>query len=629
MPSEEKIQWREKEEETEKQKEERIEKLDEIEETLLAMEPFNDHIVVYDEKVDETKIFQEIKGKIDSLAEDIEEEKEAKQIVQVEKQDTTEAEERLKRIDELEEVLLKQEKYSNHKIIWEDEAQKERVEGIKEIENFHLSNDQELFLNFTESKRQESRNKLKTISKYINNKEIREISISSSLSQNTKVFESFRIDYMSKFNSSMADWEKNNTKPSDKLLYEYSKLSKYLLKDCFILQKKNDDYFYLEDCYEILKEIKELTVGEIGYGKVGRTGKDRHYTLVKDIEENMVFKEIEGKTYARWRKPLRKYTRTDGSAVPEMFFWLFDRVILNVYDYNGNYKLARKIRSTFRKERLEGRDYFILKKDFSFVKKVIQAKYHELDRINEIDRFRNMSRKALTNCLEASMKGKEGGYTTGGLSIPIMASFEVYYVDGKKLWIEVFRAFNDQYENLYDIPKSTLWNKAQELELKLMEPLQLEGKHISFDTTTLRDNFYTLEDGKTFITKNNINSAWYEPCSNNWMFKSCEYIFENLNNRRALHENKLIESVGNSEKKVFSVSNNAAGTDIDRAIDGWTYSLGNISPFELFEIKEVGSRPGGSDDHVRDVIKTVGWVFIGNNEEIRNSIAYKINFLHE
>jgi hypothetical protein len=154
--------------------------------------------------------------------------------------------------------------------------------------------------------------------------------------------------------------------------------------------------------------MKELAVGEIGYGKVGRIGKDRHYTFVKDIEENMVFKEIGGIIYARWRRPLRKYTRTDGSAVPEMFFWLFDRVILNEYDYNGNYKLARKIRSTFRKERLEGRDYFTLKKDFSFVKKVIQAKYHELDRFNEIDRFRNMSRNALTNCLEASMKGKEG-----------------------------------------------------------------------------------------------------------------------------------------------------------------------------------------------------------------------------
>ncbi|MHA2239386.1 MAG: hypothetical protein ACXAB2_13650, partial [Candidatus Hodarchaeales archaeon] len=335
-----------------------------------------------------------------------------------------------------------------------------------------------------------------------------------------------------------------------------------------------------------MKEMKELAVGEIGYGKVGRIGKDRHYTFVKDIEENMVFKEIGGIIYARWRRPLRKYTRTDGSAVPEMFFWLFDRVILNEYDYNGNYKLARKIRSTFRKERLEGRDYFTLKKDFSFVKKVIQAKYHELDRFNEIDRFRNMSRNALTNCLEASMKGKEGGYTTGGLSIPIMASFEVYYVDGKKLWTEVFRAFNDQYENLYDIPKSTLWNKTQELELELMKPLLLEEKHISFDTTTLRDNFYTLEDGKTFVTANKINSAWYEPCSNNWMFKSSEYIFENLNNRGVLFESRLIDSVRNSENKVFSMSNNATGHDIDRAIDGWTYSFDNISPYELFEIKE-------------------------------------------
>ncbi|MHA2239387.1 MAG: hypothetical protein ACXAB2_13655 [Candidatus Hodarchaeales archaeon] len=208
MSSEEKIQFKQEEELTEDQKKDKMEKLDELVENLLAEEPYNDHVVIYDEKVDELKIFQEIKYKNDSLAEDIEEKKEVQPKEQVEKLNTTEAEERLKRLEELEEVLLKQERYSDCKIIWEDEAQKERVEGVKELENFHLSNDQVLVLNFSENKRQISRNKRDIISKYVNNKEIREISIPSSLSQNTKVFESFRIDYMSKFNSLMADWEK-------------------------------------------------------------------------------------------------------------------------------------------------------------------------------------------------------------------------------------------------------------------------------------------------------------------------------------------------------------------------------------------------------------------------------------
>lgn len=277
--------------------------------------------------------------------------------------------------------------------------------------------------------------------KRLNKTKFTEISIPEKWYQDTKAFTKFRTEYMQKFNLLMSNSEKRGQKAPDHLLLEYSNLSNYLLKNCFILQKKNKSYFYLEDCYTQLKAIENLPLGKIGYEHVGRQGKDRHYTFVKDIEENMVFKEIQGKIYARWRKPQRKYTRTDGASVQETFFWFFDRVVLKRYDYNGNYKLARKIRSAFRNERLEGRDYFILKKNLPFIKKIICAKYHELDRTNEIDRFRNMSRNALANCLEAVMKAKKGGFTTGGLSIPLKSNFEIYYVDGKKLWKEVFRAF--------------------------------------------------------------------------------------------------------------------------------------------------------------------------------------------
>jgi len=44
VSSEEKMRWKEKEEETEEHKEERKEKLDEIIETLLALEPFDEAV---------------------------------------------------------------------------------------------------------------------------------------------------------------------------------------------------------------------------------------------------------------------------------------------------------------------------------------------------------------------------------------------------------------------------------------------------------------------------------------------------------------------------------------------------------------------------------------------------------
>jgi hypothetical protein len=169
------MKWKEKEEEAEEQKEERMEKINEIEEKLLAMEPFNDHIVVYEEKIIDTDEDQEKKEDIDNQEEKeeikekqetqkehtrekgeknaelmieqveeqredhkekinenkaIEEVKEDHRKEQVEKQPEMSLEEKKNKLETIEEVLLKVENYTDQKVKWEDETQRERVLGV-------------------------------------------------------------------------------------------------------------------------------------------------------------------------------------------------------------------------------------------------------------------------------------------------------------------------------------------------------------------------------------------------------------------------------------------------------------------------------------------------------------------
>ncbi len=82
-------------------------------------------------------------------------------------------------------------------------------------------------------------------------------------------------------------------------------------------------------------------------------------------------------------------------------------------------------------------------------------------------------------------------------------------------------------------------------------------------------------------------------------------IFEKVEIRMAMFKAGLIESI-RFKDRVFSITGNAAGTD-EKPIDGWTFLFDDKIPYELLEIKKVRERPGGCDDHIRDVIKTVGW----------------------
>ncbi|MHA2167754.1 MAG: hypothetical protein ACXAAT_18060 [Candidatus Hodarchaeales archaeon] len=170
MSSEEKMKWKQEEEKNEEQKNDRMEILNEIEETLLAIGPFKDQIVIYDEEIKDTErneysdsqdTKEELKHQQEILDEEvrekrekedglmiepieekkveykektneervIEEVKEDEKIEQVVKQDGTAFEERVKMLEEIEKVLLRQEDFADQKIIWEDEKQKKRFEA--------------------------------------------------------------------------------------------------------------------------------------------------------------------------------------------------------------------------------------------------------------------------------------------------------------------------------------------------------------------------------------------------------------------------------------------------------------------------------------------------------------------